>query len=197
MLLPLFLIFWPVIDTFFSTSSGLIPVPLHFRPTLSHEGDPLLCGRELRQLPNSQIRETSQEGLGAHLTFQGCQSGLEMLLNEGRKEATGPHSFSELAVSNLGLLDISRADRISSTSHKTIIFSKEMTSSFNLLLNSTLFGRNCRLRCLWSVFGIFPKVKHPPPHPTPHNPCGCFILIKEVLFGWGRICALMPPLLWN
>lgn len=94
MLTPLFLIccLWLL----FPSSPLLVSLLLSLSTSdlLLHRMEiPFFSWRNSGYCQKARSGEQSEEGLGAHFTFQGCQQGPGMLSNHDGKEAPRPHPF--------------------------------------------------------------------------------------------------------
>lgn len=168
----------------FSSSIGLlIPVAIPDLP-LPRNGMPSFLWGNSGNYQKARSQRNSEEGPGAHFTFQGCQWGLGMLLNSGMREALRPHPFSEPACSQG---DLWYSQGLPEFPLLPIGLSQEMASSFNLLLNSTLFGRKSLtfVVCVWYPF----QSKHPAPSSHSTLPLWLLYFDQKVLFWLGVGCV--------
>ena len=190
MLTPLFIICCLMVAISFFTSFGfLTPVPLHFRPTPSQDGDSLLQLKELRLLSKSQIRGTKWGGAGCSLYIPGMPAGpwnvVEPRWERGSK---APSFLSQLAAPIFVPLIPAR---ISFISCKIVTLSKIW--HLPLIHFSTLYlGDN--LGCLWSLFGAISKIRILSPISLHLTPVVSLLWSKRPFFFLigSRVCAFIP-----
>lgn len=134
----------------------------YFRLTSSQEKDVLLSLRELRQLSKGPIWETVRRAR-CSLYIPGMPAGPWNVVELWYERGSEAPSFLSVG---LQPGDLWYLQGLPEFPLLPVGLSQEMASSFNLLLNSTLFGRKSLtfVVCVWYPFQSKPP---PNPHPTP------------------------------